>query len=102
MFAFRFIGRHFRKVHAFHQAVHSADADVNAIIALENELYFVGSEAFVIIGVDMKDKAFETLVFRYARSGSAAEMLIKGTSVDVKHTAKGFDVMLKAKPVYGV
>ena len=64
MFVFRLISRHFRKIHAFYQAVHSANADVNAIITLEDELYFICTKALVIISIDMKDKAFDMLVFR--------------------------------------
>ena len=47
--------------------LHSTNTDVNAIITLENELYLIGAEALVIIRIDMKDKAFDMLVFRYAR-----------------------------------
>lgn len=99
---FRFVGRYFRKLHAVHQPVHSANADVNAIITLENELYFIGAEALIIIRIDMKDKAFDKLVSRYTRGSLGAEMLVKRASVDIKHAAAGFDFMLETEPAYGV
>ena len=51
-FVFWPVSGHFGELHAVYQAVHSADADVNAIITLENELHLIGTKAFIIISVD--------------------------------------------------
>ena len=100
--AFWLVCGHFRKLHAVHQAVHSPDADVNAIITLEDELHLVSAETFVIISMNMENKAFDMLVFRHARGSPAAEMFVVGAPVDAKYAAQGFDVMLETEPMYGI
>lgn len=101
-FAFGSVRRHFRKFHAVHQAVHSADTDVNAIITLKDELYLMDIKTFIIIRVDMKNKAFDALIFRYTWGSSVIKVFIISTSVDIKHTTQGFNIMLETKPMYGV
>ena len=71
--AVRLIGIYFRKVRNFHQAVHSADVDINTILMLENELYFIDTKTLDIIREDMKDKVFNALIFKYTRSITAVE-----------------------------
>lgn len=41
------------QLHAAHQAVHSSDTDVNAIVTLKDVLDFVSPQTFVITGIDM-------------------------------------------------
>ena len=51
----RFIRRHFWQLQLFHQAVHSSDTDVYAIITLKNIGNFVSAKPFVVISIDMKN-----------------------------------------------
>lgn len=50
---FRFCSWHFRKVHAAHQPVHSPDADVHAIVTLEDILDFVSAQTLIITGINV-------------------------------------------------
>lgn len=50
---FWFSGWHLGQLHAVHQAVHSSDTNVNAIVTLKDVLDFISSQTFVVIGVDM-------------------------------------------------
>ena len=51
----RFIRRHFWQLQLFHQAVHSSDTDVYAIITLKYICDFVSAEPLVVISIDMKN-----------------------------------------------
>ena len=50
--AMRFVCGHGRQLHGAHQAVHSADTDVNAIVTLEDIGYLISSDTFVAVGID--------------------------------------------------
>lgn len=78
----------------FHQAVHSADADFNAIVALENNGDFVRPEALVVLGVYEENDLFNTLILYAARSRFRVKVLVIGTAVYSEHTAQRFDIML--------
>ena len=56
MFAGLFCG-HFRKLQSFHQAVHSSDADGNAIVTLKYIGDFIGAKPFVITSVNLQKSA---------------------------------------------
>ena len=90
-------GGRFWKSHAAHQPVHSPDADVNAIITLKNVSNLVCSETFIIVRIDLKDDAFDVLVFFDSGSKVFAEVLIISASVDFQDTAESLDVVLKAE-----
>ena len=49
----RFVRRHGWQLHGAHQAVHLTDADVNAIVTLEDVGGLVSSDTFVAVGVDL-------------------------------------------------
>lgn len=59
----RLLGRHLWQLKRFHQAVHSSDADVNAIITLKNMGDFICSKPFVIVGIDVKNLGSNHLIF---------------------------------------
>ena len=46
-----------------HQSVHSADTDVNAIITPEDISDLIGTQTFVVIGIDAKDHLGDFLIF---------------------------------------
>lgn len=94
--------RHFRQMHRAHQAVHSSDADADAIVALEDMMDFVGAKALVVISINIKDKASKILIKRNTGSRRGIKMFIVSASVDIQDTTKGLDAMLKTKPVDSV
>ena len=47
-------GRHSRQLHVFHQAVHSVDTDVNAIITLQYVSNLIGAKSFVVVSVNVQ------------------------------------------------
>ena len=59
----RLLGRHLWQLKRFHQAVHSSDADVNAIITPKNMGDFICSKPFVIVGIDVKNLGSNHLIF---------------------------------------
>ena len=94
MFAGLFCG-HFRKLQSFHQAVHSSDADGNAIVTLKYIGDFIGAKPFVITSVNLQNKSCDFLVFFGAISWICGEVFIIRASVNTKNFAKKFYVMLK-------
>ena len=52
MFTGFFCG-HFRKLQVFYQAVHSSDADSNAIVTLQYIGDFIGTKPLIIISVNL-------------------------------------------------
>ena len=85
----------------FHQAVHSTDTDVNAIITLKNVSDFISTKPFVIISEDLQNGFCDCLIFFGAISRFSAVMLVISASVDTKNFAEKFDVMLETKFMYG-
>ncbi len=79
-------------MHRAHQAVHSFNADVDAIVTLEDMVDFIGA----------KDKAPEILVKRNTGSGRRIKMLVVSASIDKQDTAKRLNTMLKTEPVDSV
>ena len=59
----RLVSRHAWKLKSLHQSVHSSDADLNAIITLKDIGYFVSTQPFVVIGIDLKDDPGNLLIF---------------------------------------
>jgi len=53
----RLARRHLREIHRSHQAVHSADADVDAMITIQNVSDLVSAEALIIIREYLKDNS---------------------------------------------
>ena len=52
------------------EAVHSSDADVNAIITLKNMGDFICSKPFVIVGIDVKNLGSNHLIFLVLSAGA--------------------------------
>ena len=59
----RLLGRHLWQLKRFYQAVHSSDADVDAIITPKNMGDFICSKPFVIVGIDVKNLGSNHLIF---------------------------------------
>lgn len=93
----RFIRGHLGKFHRVHQAVHSSDTDLNAIITFENIGDLISSKTFVIVRVDLKNHPLNILVFLNSGSRFGIKMLIVGAAVYVQDSAQGFDSMLKSE-----
>ena len=92
---FRLVGGHFGELQSLHQAVHSSDTDVDAIITLKNEGNFVCTKPFVVIGINMEDQGSNALILSDARSRFSRKMLIIGASVNSQNPTERFDVMLE-------
>ena len=84
----------------FHQTVHSADADVNAIVTLKDKCYFVSTETLVVIGIDLQDQSCNLLILFSSISWLSVKVLVIGASVNAKNLTENLDVMLEAKLVY--
>ena len=91
----RLFCRHTRELERSHQAVHSFDADIDAIITLQNIGDFICTKTFVIIGINLKNQSGDLLIFFGADSGFRMIMFIIRTSVDIQHFAKKLDAMLE-------
>ena len=81
----------------FHQPVHSADTDVNAIITQKDVGGFVSSEALPVIRMDMENQGSNMLVLPDTGRGLWREMLVISASVDPKNPAEGADAVLEAE-----
>ena len=61
--AVRFVCGHAWQLKSFHQAIHSTDTDVNAIVTLKNIGDFISTKPFVIIGINLKNALSDFLIF---------------------------------------
>ena len=98
----RFIRRHFWQLQLFHQAVHSSDTDVYAIITLKDICDFVSAEPLVVISIDMKNERSNILIFFNTRRGFGRKMLVIGTPVYSENLAQYLNAMLEAELMYSV
>ena len=71
----------------FHQAVHSSDTDMDAIITLENKGDLICSKPLAAVGVNMEDQRRNILILLDGGRGFSREMLIVVDSVDRKNLA---------------
>ena len=92
-------GRHSRQLHVFHQAVHSADTDVNAIITLQYVSNLIGAKSFVVVSVNVQYIGPDDLIFLITRGRAGKEVLIVGTSVYLQDTTQDPDVVLQSELV---
>ena len=83
----RSVGRHLRKVQGLHQAVHSSDTDMDAIITLKNISDFVCAKPFSMLTMDAKDQRRKLLILRDTGRWSRMKVLIISTSIDAQHPA---------------
>ena len=79
-----------RKLQSFHQAVHSSDADDNAIVTLKYIGDFIDAKPFVITSVNLQNKSCDFLVFFGAISWLCGEVFTIRASVNTKNFAKKF------------
>ena len=93
----RFIRGHTWQLKGFHQTVHSADTDVNAIITLKNTGNFISTKTLVVISMNLQNKPGYLLILFGATRWLRIVMLVISTSVDTQNPAEGFDVMLEAE-----
>ena len=78
----RLFGGHFRKLQVFHQAVHSSDADGNAIVTLKYIGDFIGTKPLVVVSINLQNKFCDFLVFFGAVSWFGTVVLIIGASIN--------------------
>ena len=90
-------GGHRRKVHAFHQAVHSSDTDMDAIITSEDVSDFIGAKPLIIISIDMEDRRFDLLILNRSGSRFGVEMLVIRAPIHPQDSAQSLDIMLKTQ-----
>jgi len=89
-------GGDFGQHHRLHEPVHSADADINAIITFKNTGNFICTKPFLALGIYLQNEGFQLLIFRNSWCRGCVKVLIIGASVDPKYPAKGFDRVLKS------
>lgn len=87
------------QLHGFHQAVHSADTDMDAIITGKNMSDFVSADPLAVVRVDAEDEPPDLLVLDSSCSRSRMKMFVVGAAVYVQDTAQGFDGVLTTEPV---
>ena len=83
----RLFGRHTWKLKSSHQAVHSSDTDVYAIVTLKDVGDLVSAKALVIIGVDLENSLSNVLILLSSVSRFRIEMFVIGASVYTKDSA---------------
>ena len=98
----RFVRRHGGQLHGAHQAVHSTDADVNAIVTLKDVCNLISPDTFVAVSVDLQDCLLNALVFFDPGSRLGMEVLIVSASIHVQDAAERFDAVLETEFMYGV
>ena len=98
----RFVRRHGGQLHGAHQAVHSTDTDVNAIVTLEDIGDLISSDTFVAVGIDLQDRLLYALVFFDPGSGFGIEVLVISASIHVQNTAERLDAVLETELMYSV
>ena len=98
----RFVRGHGGQLHGAHQAVHSTDADVNAIVTLKDVCDLISSDTFVAVSVDLQDCLLDALVFFDPGSRLGIEVLIVSASIHVQDAAERFDAVLKTELMYSV
>ena len=84
-------------MHGVHQAVHSSNADADAIITLEDVGNLVSSYAFIAVGIDLKDGMPDALVLLDTGSRLGVEVLVISAAVYVKHPAERLDAASEAE-----
>lgn len=93
----RLISTHFRKIHTFHQAVHSAAADVNAIFLREAFRHFLCAQPFVTFDVKCKDLGSDASVFNSSAGILSVTEFVVGASIYIQNPAKRCNRMLVAQ-----
>ena len=74
---------HFRKIHRFHQTVHSAAADVNAIFSCKAFGYFLRTQSLVAFDVKCKNFCTKLSVFNGSARIFAVAELVVGAPIDL-------------------
>ena len=79
---------HFRKIHRFHQTVHSAAADVNAIFSCKAFGYFLRTQSLVAFDVKCKNFCTKLSVFNGSARIFAVAELVVGAPIDLQNPTK--------------
>ena len=83
-FLFRWLKcAHFRQIHRFHQTVHSAAADVNAIFSCKAFGYFLRTQSLVAFDVKCKNFCTKLSVFNGSARIFAVAELVVGAPIDL-------------------
>lgn len=86
---------HFGQIHGFHQAVHSAAVDVNAIFPRKTCSHFLCTQSLVAFDVKRKDFCTERSVFHSSAGILAVAELVVGAPVDLQNPTKcGHSVLM--------
>ena len=81
---------HFRKIHLFHQPVHSTFADGYAILLRKTEFHFPRAKAFIRIRIEFQNLLPKQLIFLLSVSRLTVTVLVVGAPVYIKDPAKGW------------
>ena len=84
---------HFRQVHIFHQSLHSADADIYAIITLKTNLNFISTKTLFRFCIKFKNTFTYMPVFFFTIAVLVIYVFVISASVNVENTAKCCDSM---------
>ena len=98
----RFNSGHLRQVHGVHQAVHSSDTDVDAIITFKDTANLISADAFIKVSIYLKDDDLDLLIFTCPCSRFRMEMLVVSAPVDSQNLAESFYIVLVTKLMNGV
>ena len=88
---------HFRKIHLFHQPVHSTFADEYAILLRKTELHFPRTKAFIRFCINLQNLLLKQLIFPLPWRRLTVNVLVVGAPVHVKDSAEDGDAMLFRK-----
>lgn len=99
---FRLVSGEFWKAHGCHQAVHSSDADVDAIVTSKDIFDLVCANTFVIIRKNLQDDPPDVLILFRPVGGLRMKVLVISAAVYPKNSTKGFDVVLEAQFMDGI
>ena len=94
---FWFYCGHRWKLHGTHQAVHSTDADTNAIVTTKEICDFISTDAFIVVSVNVQNHLFDVLILNGSGRRQRIKMFVISAAVYVEYTAEGFDIVLESK-----
>ena len=101
-FLFRWLySAHFRQIHGFHQTVHSAAADVNAIFPRKTFGHFLRTQSLVAFDVKCKDFCSKRSVFNSSVRIFAVAELVISAPIDLQNPTKCCNSVFMAKRMDG-
>lgn len=76
-------GTHFGKIHWFHQSVHSADADVYAIITFKTSFHFIGTKMLIGFGIKFKNTGTNIFILLFTLAFFMVYVFVIGAAVNI-------------------